>query len=89
MPTIQLLMSGKVQGVYFRASAREEAARLGLSGWVRNTASGDVEAMATGSDEQLQAFVDWCHQGPPSARVRKVEKTSRPEEFFVGFEIRR
>lgn len=89
MPTIQLLVSGKVQGVYFRASAREEAARLGLSGWVRNTEAGEVEAVATGTVEQLQAFVDWCHQGPPSARVLKVETSPLPEAFFIGFEVRR
>ncbi len=89
MPTIHLLIQGKVQGVFYRATAREVASRLGLSGWVRNTPEGDVEAMATGTAQQLEQFVDWCRQGPPAARVTNVASSPREEEFFIGFEIRR
>lgn len=84
-----LLVEGHVQGVYFRASAQKEAQRLGLAGWVRNRSGGDVEAVAEGSQEAVEAFVAWCRHGPGSARVDGVdvdlqEATGR----LVGFEVR-
>lgn len=69
----QLIISGEVQGVCFRASARDRAMELGLTGWVRNLANGDVEALAEGEEALVQEFIDWCGVGPPAARVENVE----------------
>ena len=73
MPTIRLLISGRVQGVGFRDALQQEAERLGLRGWVRNRAAGEVEALAQGPDEAVAALVDWTRRGPPGARVKRVE----------------
>ena len=89
MPTVYLLISGKVQGVFYRASAREKAESLGISGWVRNTEAGDVEAMATGTHERLEQWISWCRQGPPRAVVSDVVITTMPEEIFEGFKVKR
>jgi len=64
---------GVVQGVYFRASARDAARACGLVGWVRNLTDGSVEAVARGTPEALAAFERWLRQGPPRARVTAVE----------------
>jgi acylphosphatase len=73
-----LQISGLVQGVFFRESARREAARLGLSGWVRNRTDGSVEAVAEGAPDALDAFVTWCRRGPPQARVEHVQVQDEP-----------
>lgn len=86
---VHLLISGKVQGVFFRANTRDQARRLGLSGWVRNLPDGRVEAVAEGEEERLKELIDWCHHGPPGAIVRAVEV--RWEDFrgeFSDFEVR-
>ena len=70
-----LRIHGKVQGVFFRESARSEASRLGLSGWVRNRSDGAVEAVVEGAPGLLEEFIRWCHQGPQQARVTGVERT--------------
>lgn len=86
---IYLKISGRVQGVFFRAHTREEAARLGLKGWVRNTEDGGVETLAEGPREKLEAFVAWCHKGPPSAMVSKVEFSwEEAKDLPRGFHIR-
>lgn len=69
MRRVRLTASGLVQGVFFRASARDEARRLGLTGWVRNTADGNVEAEAQGEESVVDEFVEFCRRGPGSARV--------------------
>ena len=69
---IRLLISGRVQGVCFRAYTRDEARRLGLRGWVRNLPDGRVEAMAQGDPAKIRTFEAWCKQGPSHARVREV-----------------
>jgi acylphosphatase len=71
---IRFLVSGKVQGVCFRASTREQARRLGLRGYARNLDDGRVEVLAMGSDEALDALAAWLWQGPPSSRVDAVER---------------
>jgi acylphosphatase len=68
----RLQIYGRVQGVWYRASAQRKAQELGLSGWVRNEADGSVSAEAQGPEEQLEAFVAWCRQGPPHAAVERV-----------------
>ena len=68
-----LLISGRVQGVFYRASAREEAIRLGLAGEIRNLPDGRVEAVVEGARERIEEFIAWCRRGPPSAEVDDVE----------------
>jgi acylphosphatase len=81
------MIEGKVQGVYYRAMAKEVAEELQLSGWVRNTKEGNVETVATGNQQQLQQFIDWCKLGPPQAKVSFVEVTYKEEETFDGFNV--
>lgn len=72
MRRIRAIVSGRVQGVSYRASTASKARQLGLVGWVRNLPDGSVELEAEGSSDQVDALVAWCRQGPPSARVEKV-----------------
>ncbi len=84
-----VIVHGLVQGVWFRASTREEADRIGVGGWVRNLPDGSVEAVFEGEKKKVEEIVGWCHKGPPGARVNKVDITwgaSRNE--FMKFEIR-
>jgi acylphosphatase len=89
MPTIRLIIKGRVQGVFYRATAKDVAEQNGISGWVKNTAEGYVEIMATGSEEQLENFLQWCRQGPPRAQVMAIEQEKLPEQAFDGFRITR
>jgi acylphosphatase len=87
--TVHLTISGRVQGVSYRAAARDTATRLCLTGWVRNTHDGNVELTATGPEPALKQFITWCHHGPPLAAVADVSVERIPETLFDGFEIRR
>ena len=87
MPTIHLLIKGKVQGVFYRATARDMAEAFGITGWIKNTGEGDVEAVATGNEDQLQQFVDWCKAGPPHAIVTRVSVKEMEDEAFEKFRI--
>jgi acylphosphatase len=78
---VHLLVSGRVQGVAFRAYTEDEARRLGVTGWVRNLPDGRVEAEAEGERAFVEALVAWCRRGPPAARVDHVEVAWRP---YVG-----
>lgn len=69
----RFIVSGRVQGVFFRQSAVERARALGLAGWVRNRDDGRVEGLATGEAQALDAFEAWLHRGPPAAQVEHVE----------------
>jgi acylphosphatase len=89
MPTVHLLIRGRVQGVFYRATAKDVAEELKLTGWIKNTREGNVEIVATGSDEQLRQFIGWCRQGPPKATVSDVEITNKTEETFDSFKIAR
>lgn len=73
MARVRARVSGRVQGVAFRVSARHEATPLGLTGWVRNEPDGRVLLEAQGERDRVDAFLDWCRQGPPGARVTSVE----------------
>lgn len=68
-----LLISGRVQGVFYRASAQQEAQRLGIVGEVGNVPGGQVEATVEGSREALEEFIVWCRRGPPAAQVDNVD----------------
>lgn len=85
-----LWVSGRVQGVFFRESARREAERLGVRGWVRNLPDGRVEALVEGLAEAVDAFIRWCHKGPPAARVDGVTvKDAAPTGEFSSFTVER
>lgn len=79
--TLHLLISGRVQGVWYRESMRQEAQRLGVNGWVRNRRDGAVEAVIQGRDEAVNALLAWSRQGPTAARVESVEVTPADGRF--------
>ena len=82
-------VTGRVQGVFFRDSARQNAERLGLSGWVRNSPDGAVEAVFEGPSEKVREMVRWCEGGPPDASVRDVVADFGPaRDDLMGFEVR-
>lgn len=81
----RLVITGHVQGVWYRASMAQEAQALGVTGWVRNRADGSVEAMVRGTAEQLAAIILWARRGPPAARVEHVAVEEGSGEFG-GFE---
>lgn len=85
MSTARFLVSGKVQGVFFRASTRNEAIRLGLHGHARNLADGRVEVIASGSDEALRELEQWLQHGPPAARIEEVSRSSYEGSVQHGF----
>jgi acylphosphatase len=68
-----VMISGRVQGVFFRAETRDAARRYGVAGWVRNTRDGRVEAVLEGNSEDVEKMIQWCRSGPPQARVENVE----------------
>lgn len=86
---LHLRISGKVQGVWYRKSAVQEALRLGVSGYAMNLPDGSVRIEAEGSREDVDRFVEWCRIGPPRAIVERVDATSAPLAGSVGFGIRR
>jgi acylphosphatase len=81
-------VSGRVQGVWFRESCREEAVLHGVSGWIRNLADGRVEAVFEGDPAAVDALVAWCHEGPLRARVRDVERLDELPASVSGFAVR-
>lgn len=86
---LNITITGKVQGVYFRASAKQRADALGVKGFVRNQPNGSVYIEAEASPEVLEKFLAWCNQGPERAQVLKVETASAALQNFEGFEVRR
>lgn len=86
--TLHIKVHGRVQGVWFRASAQERARELEITGWVQNAADGSVEIHAEGESDNLDRFVEWCRQGPPAARVSKVDLESVAPEEMQSFDIR-
>ena len=87
---IHAYISGRVQGVAYRACTRKQACALGVTGWVRNLTDGRVELLAEGAAERVEALLGWCRQGPPFARVDAVDVSeSLPTGEFGTFDIRR
>jgi len=85
---VYLQIYGQVQGVFFRSSAKGEAEKLGLVGWVRNNPDGSVEILAVGPKSRLEKFAAWCKKGPPFAKVEKVEADfQKQEQEFASFDI--
>lgn len=87
METLHLLISGKVQGVFFRETARQLAVKLDIKGWIKNTPDGKVEALVTGDEKALNDFVDFCKAGPERAVVDEVKVSRQYETDFEKFEI--
>lgn len=84
----RVVISGRVQGVFFRASAEDEARSRGLAGWVRNRPDGQVEAVFEGEKAAVEAVIAWCHRGPPAARVTGVAVTWEEPRGEQGFSVR-
>jgi acylphosphatase len=84
-----VFISGKVQGVGYRASAWDAATLLKLNGWIRNLRDGRVEAIFEGSEEQVQEMLRWCHKGPPGARVDAIDVRYEAAEGIKGFQVAR
>jgi acylphosphatase len=87
VPTAKFIVSGKVQGVFYRASTREQALALGISGHASNLPDGRVEVLASGSVDALDALEQWLQKGPPAARVESVHRTHAAEQELRGFHI--
>ncbi len=84
----EVVVHGLVQGVFFRDSCRREAERLGVAGWIRNEPDGTVAGHFEGPGDAVEALVRWCHDGPPRARVERVdvqEDAPRDAEGFAAF----
>lgn len=84
----RLVVHGRVQGVFFRASCVQEAQRVGAAGWVANRPDGTVEAVVEGEDPAVEHVLTWCHEGPDRARVDRVDVAEEPVEGLSGFEQR-
>lgn len=87
MPLRKLTIYGKVQGVAYRYSTKQQADRLGVKGIVRNQADGTVYAEIEGTATQLEAMLAWCRQGPPLAEVNRIEVVNGPERQYQTFTI--
>lgn len=81
----RLLVSGRVQGVFYRAACRREAQALGIAGWAKNLDDGRVEVVAEGEAETVAALEAWCRQGPPGALVTSVRSVAETPEGLQGF----
>ena len=89
MKTVRLIIKGKVQGVFYRATAKDVADLIGIKGWVKNLPDDNVEIIATAAEDVLQKFIAWCKQGPPKAKVDEVIVEELNPEEFKGFKIMR
>lgn len=84
----RVIVHGRVQGVWFRASTQRAAEELGVAGWVRNLPDGGVEAVFEGPDDRVAQAVAWAQRGPERALVTAFEEFSESPEGLVGFEVR-
>jgi acylphosphatase len=89
MKTVEIIVTGKVQGVFYRQSASEKAQQLGLTGFAENLANGNVRIVITGEEDAIETLYQWCRLGPPKARVESIHKVTIPDRQFDRFEIRR
>ena len=85
----RVVIAGRVQGVFYRATMREYARAVNVNGWVKNRSDGKVEALLEGEKRDVEMLIRWCHQGPPGARVSAVEeKIEQYTGEYLGFEIK-
>lgn len=85
----RVFIAGRVQGVGYRYSTLDEAARLGVNGWVRNVLDGRVEAVFEGSSDTVESMIRWCYRGPTAARVQAVVVEYEEPKGLLGFKIER
>ena len=85
---VHCIVSGRVQGVFYRAATQEKASELDLTGWVRNMPDGQVEVVACGDNREVQKLLDWLWQGPAHAEVSNVDITDIENESIDGFTVR-
>ena len=93
MVRAQVYVTGRVQGVFFRAFTRERALALGLTGWVKNLPDGSVEIVCEGEDSSVASLLKWCRKGPPAAHVTDIEAayaepTGEFDSFVVEYSMR-
>jgi acylphosphatase len=84
-----VFVSGRVQGVFYRANTRDAARSRGVDGWVRNRDDGRVEAVFEGEADAVEEMIEWCHTGSPAATVDDVEATYEEPQGESGFSVRR
>ena len=84
-----VFVSGRVQGVYYRATTRDTARERGVAGWVKNLDDGRVEAVFEGTAEDVESMIEWCHTGSPNARVDDVSVEYGDPDGIEGFDIKR
>ncbi|HEY6505427.1 MAG TPA: acylphosphatase [Chitinophagaceae bacterium] len=87
LKTVSIIVTGKVQGVFYRQSTREKATASGITGEIKNMPDDTVHIVATGSPEQIEQFIEWCRQGPPKAKVTNVFIAVLPLQSFEKFSI--
>jgi len=88
-PQAHIIISGKVQGVFYRASTRDKALRIGVTGWVKNIPGGNVEAVFQGEKNKVMQMIEWCKKGPAYSKVDDVSVTwEEVKEEFETFEVR-
>lgn len=87
MKHLNIKVYGLVQGIFFRATAKEQADKLRLTGFAKNQPDGSVYIEVEGEKSKLDEFVKWCHKGPSMAQVEKVETTEKPLKNFSQFEV--
>mgnify|MGYP000114965218 FL=1 len=85
----RVFVSGRVQGVYYRANTRDAARARDVDGWVRNLDDGRVEAVFEGEEAAVESMIEWCHTGSPAADVRDVDVSYEKPDDESGFTIRR
>ena len=85
--TLHLVIHGRVQGVFFRESKRQQAVQLNVNGWARNQADGTVEAVIQGSAESVSKLLEWAQRGPPLAKVTRIDQDAASGEW-ITFEVR-
>ncbi len=83
----QITIQGRVQGVFFRASTKEMADKLGIAGQVRNLPDGSVWIAAESEESAMESFIAWCRQGPPRAQVTGLRLIDAPIQHYKGFEV--
>ncbi|MBC7081243.1 MAG: acylphosphatase [Thermoplasmatales archaeon] len=88
MKRVSVRIYGKVQGVWFRAHTKEMADKLGLCGWVKNMPDGSVWAVFEGDERRIEEMIEWCHHGPPLARVERVEINEEEPKGEKDFRIK-
>jgi len=86
---VHVLISGRVQGVWYRAFTKQKAEQLGIKGWVRNASDGKVEAIFEGEENKIDQMIDWCYKGPPLAKIKDIEiKKQQATNAFEDFSIK-